>query len=327
MEQKKLLWIISGVGVFLLVILLTAMIVYKPAPMIATPIPVEKTEQESGWIKPEETTKLPVESDLGEIVSDVTPEEPETSDSVNVSDLFVVSDKTNVITLGETNADGSTTIDLNAFREAHKTTETQQQNINITVNIPEAEVKTTTSEPANVTVNTPAKTEPVVTKTEPVIDYSKGAVAAEKAEKEASTKKPVSTETKPATVTSNTTTASKPATTTTTTKPSATSTTKPATTTVKQTTSTTSTTTVTTRYWVQVASYSTKKAAESARDILQNNKINADIFTYQDSTGTIYFRVRVGPYTTKSEAEYWMNKIIEIKDFAKSGAYVTKTTN
>ncbi|MCQ2586475.1 MAG: SPOR domain-containing protein [Treponema sp.] len=323
MEQKKLLWIISGVGVFLLVILLTAMIVYKPAPMIATPIPVEKTEQESGWIKPEETTKLPVESDLGEIVSEVTPEEPETSDSVNVSDLFVVSDKTNVITLGETNADGSTTIDLNAFREAHKTTETQQQNINITVNIPEAEVKTTTSEPANVTVNTPvntpAKTEPVVTKTEPVIDYSKGAVAAEKAEKEASTKKSVSTETKPATVTSNTTTVSKPAATTTTTKP--------ATTTAKQTTSTTSTTTVTTRYWVQVASYSTKKAAESARDILQNNKINADIFTYQDSTGTIYFRVRVGPYTTKSEAEYWMNKIIEIKDFAKSGAYVTKTTN
>lgn len=80
-----------------------------------------------------------------------------------------------------------------------------------------------------------------------------------------------------------------------------------------------------TQFWVQVGSYSNKKTAESARSSLDENKISSDIFTYEDSKGKLFYRVRVGPYTTKSEAEYWRSKIIKIDDFSKAESYITST--
>jgi cell division protein FtsN len=82
-----------------------------------------------------------------------------------------------------------------------------------------------------------------------------------------------------------------------------------------------------TRFWVQVAAYSNKKTAENARSVLSDKKINSDIYTYEDAKSKLFYRVRVGPFTTKSEAEYWQSKIVEISDFAKAGSYVTSTVN
>ena len=82
-----------------------------------------------------------------------------------------------------------------------------------------------------------------------------------------------------------------------------------------------------TRFWVQVAAYSNKKTAENARSVLSDKKINSDIYTYEDNKSKLFYRVRVGPFTTKSEAEYWQSKITEISDFAKAGSYVTSTVN
>jgi hypothetical protein len=59
---------------------------------------------------------------------------------------------------------------------------------------------------------------------------------------------------------------------------------------------------------------------------LDENRIPADIFTYEDNKGKLFFRVRVGPYTTKSEAEYWRTRINKIDTFAKAESYVTSTT-
>lgn len=81
------------------------------------------------------------------------------------------------------------------------------------------------------------------------------------------------------------------------------------------------------QYWVQVAAYGDKKHADTAKSVLDANKIPSDIFTYQDNKGKLFYRVRVGPYTTKSEAEYWRTRIIKIDDFAKAESYVTSTTN
>ena len=82
-----------------------------------------------------------------------------------------------------------------------------------------------------------------------------------------------------------------------------------------------------TQYWVQVAAYSNKKGAEGARSILDENKIPSDIFTYRDNKDKLYYRVRVGPYTTKSEAEYWRTRIIKINDIENAGdSYITSTT-
>ena len=82
-----------------------------------------------------------------------------------------------------------------------------------------------------------------------------------------------------------------------------------------------------TRFWVQVAAYTNKKTAENAREILSENKISSDIFTYQDNKNRLFYRVRVGPYTTKSEAEYWQSKISKISDFSKEQSFVTSTND
>lgn len=66
-------------------------------------------------------------------------------------------------------------------------------------------------------------------------------------------------------------------------------------------------------FWVQVGAYSSKKNADSARAVLEENKIPVEVFT--DSK---YFKVRVGPYQTKSEASYWQKMISEIGKFADS---------
>jgi cell division protein FtsN len=77
-------------------------------------------------------------------------------------------------------------------------------------------------------------------------------------------------------------------------------------------------------FWIQVGSYEAKKSADEARSILESNKIPNEVFTYKDSKGKLFYRVRVGPYTTKSEAEYWQSRILMINQFAKASSYVVK---
>ena len=48
--------------------------------------------------------------------------------------------------------------------------------------------------------------------------------------------------------------------------------------------------------------------------------------TYAYNKEKLFYRVRVGPYTTKSEAEYWKNKILQIEQFKDSKAYITDTS-
>ena len=80
------------------------------------------------------------------------------------------------------------------------------------------------------------------------------------------------------------------------------------------------------RFWVQAASYNAKKNADEARTVLEQKKIQCEVFTFTDAKGTLYYRVRVGPYTTKKEAEYWKKKIDEIPLFSKNGSFVTNSS-
>ena len=298
MEQKKTLWIIAAVSVFLLVVMGAAMILYNPSAgasrKVASIKPVEKTVQtqtqsSSGW-------------------TNSTPVDPAGTSSPQVSDMFVVSENTTVLDLGQANASNaaasesqSTTIDLNALKRELAAdaalAQTNPQNINITVNVSDKNNTAKVEEP------------PVVLTTE---YYTGKAKEAEEKEKATAVKKtetavakaePVS---KPAAKT-NTSTASAKAPAKTNTAPA-----KAA---------------AVTRFWVQVAAYSNKKTAENARSVLSDKKINSDIYTYEDNKSKLFYRVRVGPFTTKSEAEYWQSKIVEIADFSKAGSYVTSTVN
>ena len=304
MEQKKTVWIIAAVGAFLLVVLGAAGILYSPAknltPTTTQTVATNTPTQNSGWTGNESTNNtVPVTS-------------PNTNNGISsqtVKDMIVVSDNTTVYGLSETphspvSTPKETTIDLNALKNdlQANTTPVQPQNINITVNVPESEKGSNIGLSQNTTVQnvlpTP-ETTPVVTKTPEV---AKNTQKVEKAE----VSKPIVTakEEKVSKPTSKPT--SKPATTKTETK-------KPSPKPVEQ-------------YWVQVASYSNKKAAENARTILDTNKISSDIFTYEDKKDDLYFRVRVGPYMTESEAEYLKAKILKIPFFKDNDAYITKTT-
>ena len=292
MEQRKTLWIIAAVSVFLLVVLGVALIFSQSSSrtiQTTSIIPVEKNNYSDGWSSPANTQQNPVKTE--EAVEN-------SSDSVQVKDMFVVSENTTIFDL---NQDG-TTIDLNTLKS---------QYVSENATVP---VTTTTVENKDVVVKNEA-TEYYVGTTEP---KKESAAVAEKTEKATSVKQtetkvytPAKTTTTKTTTTKTTTTAKTSSSTTASTKPAASTTTeKPV-----------------TRYWVQVASYTNKKTAENSRAILSDSKINSDIYTYQDENGKLYYRVRVGPYTTKSEAEYWMAKIAQISDFSKAGSYVTVTNN
>ena len=303
MEQKKTLWIIAAVSVFLLVVMGAAMILYNPvlgsSKKAAGINPVEKvaqanTSSASGWTNGNS--------------------QAETTSSPQVTDMFVVSENTTVLGFNQpaqTEEDNkSTTIDLNALKkelasEAALNPNPAQNNINITVNLSEKENQAKVEEP------------PVVLTTE---YYTGKAKEAEETEKATAVKR---TETAVATTTTakTTTTAAAPAATTTKTAAKTT-----ASTTTKTTAAATKASAVT-RFWVQVAAYSNKKTAENARSVLSEKKINSDIYTYEDNKSKLFYRVRVGPFTTKSEAEYWQSKIVEIADFSKAGSYVTSTVN
>ena len=305
MEQKKTLWIIAAVSVFLLVVMGAAMILYNPSAgasrKVASIKPVEKsvqTSSSSGW-------------------TNTTAADAVTS-SPQVSDMFVVSENTTVLDLGQSGSSAastdnqSTTIDLNALKrelaaDAALAQTNPQNNINITVNLSEKDNTAKIEEP------------PVVLTTE---YYTGKAKEAEETEKATAVKKTETAVAKasPATTTTKataSTAATKSTTKTTTSTPSTSS----------GTSGTVAKTSAVTRFWVQVAAYSNKKTAENARSVLSDKKINSDIYTYEDAKSKLFYRVRVGPFTTKSEAEYWQSKIVEIAEFAKAGSYVTSTVN
>ena len=99
-----------------------------------------------------------------------------------------------------------------------------------------------------------------------------------------------------------------------------------ATSTKKATTTVTEAQPIADQYWVQVASFTGKKNAEDARAALLEEKINSEIFTFKNNDNVVYYRLRVGPYTTKSEAEYWHSRIKLIPQFEGTSSYVVNST-
>ena len=315
MEQKKTLWIIAAAGVFLLVVLATAGIMYSPAKnqeqAIRTTVSYSKNNENSndtGWINNQENSSTEKKDFIvfseNTTVYELAGKNQKTNDFVNESPKSVSEVQQPV--------SDSNTIDLNLLKNdllAQNQPREPQQNINITVNVPAN--KSENSE--NKSVNQLQTPEQVSKADKKVLenDYYVGASSVKKDSKPAPQNQ---VQPQPVKVAKTEPAKEKPVS-----KPVAKSTSNTA-----KTVSTTQENLVT-QYWVQVASYSNKKGAESARSVLDSNKIPADVFTYVDNKENMFFRVRVGPYTTKSEAEYWRSKINNINEFAKAESYVTST--
>jgi DedD protein len=70
-------------------------------------------------------------------------------------------------------------------------------------------------------------------------------------------------------------------------------------------------------FWVQAGSYSSRERADGVKQSLSDKGITA-IITNQQINSQTYYRVRIGPYTSQNEADYWLAMIKSIDGFGDS---------
>jgi cell division protein FtsN len=79
-------------------------------------------------------------------------------------------------------------------------------------------------------------------------------------------------------------------------------------------------------YWIQVGSYSLKSRADDAKSYLAEKKGLGSIIVDSNLNGKVVYRVRVGPYTSQSEAKYWLSLIKEIEGMNDSIVWKSTVT-
>ena len=297
MEQKRTIWIVLAAGIFLMVVIGAAVILYAPEARKDTTALVQK-ENGTVWMSPEvaqhkkdelmensSVVAAPVEDvkaveDTSVVSSIATPAE-ETTQIENMT--VIATGNTNVYSVG---ADGPATIDLNNVREVADEPAVKAQNRAAEAAIRETNTVRRNVEVSDVLVENSYK------------DVSKATASSNVRKAERSSSANVSAPVKKAAPAAKKTEAKAPAK-------------------VER---------IPDRFWVQAASYSAKKNADEARSVLEQKKIQCEVFTFTDAKGTLYYRVRVGPYTTRKEAEYWKKKIDEIPLFSKNGSFVTNSS-
>ncbi|MDR1636669.1 MAG: SPOR domain-containing protein [Treponema sp.] len=67
-------------------------------------------------------------------------------------------------------------------------------------------------------------------------------------------------------------------------------------------------------YWVQTGAFNAKIRAEGAKETLADKGI-ASIIDGREVNGKTWYRVRVGPYTSETEARYWLALVQSIDGF------------
>lgn len=293
MEQKRLLWIIAATGVFLLVVLGAALIIYAPSARtpqtFASSTKNYNKDTANGWISlspaPAETSdeKLNFENHFEQ---NNQPEIEDETIAPNAKPEEVITE-TEVTAVpstqqAQTIINNTTTIDLTALPQQ----------------IAQAPVPPKEITRASASVREERRPAPKKYEESKSRDYYEAAPKAQSKKQpevaEKTVTKPV--QQKAAVIVNNTTTVkAAPA--------------KP----------------MITQYWVQVTSLTSRKSADAAREVLARNQINADVFTYSDNKNQLFYRVRVGPYMTKTEAEYWRAKISNIDNFKNCASYVAST--
>ncbi len=77
-------------------------------------------------------------------------------------------------------------------------------------------------------------------------------------------------------------------------------------------------------YWIQAGSFGNRSRAIEAQTALANNGLQARV-TSKDVNGQTYYRLRIGPYTKKEEAEKFLTWVKKLKDFEQSYISMVKT--
>jgi DedD protein len=74
-------------------------------------------------------------------------------------------------------------------------------------------------------------------------------------------------------------------------------------------------------YWIQAASFTSRGRADDLKNMLAEKGIATHI-TVKDIVGKSWYRVRVGPYISKAEAEGWLERLKVLPQCAE--AYIMK---
>jgi DedD protein len=77
-------------------------------------------------------------------------------------------------------------------------------------------------------------------------------------------------------------------------------------------------------YWVQTGSFSTKARADGVKETLASKGI-ISVIENREVEGKTYYRVRVGPYTSQNEADYWLSLIKSINGFEDSQVWKSQS--
>ena len=72
-----------------------------------------------------------------------------------------------------------------------------------------------------------------------------------------------------------------------------------------------------TDFWIQTGAFSTNERAEGAKELLKTQGITS-IIDNSDVNGKTWYRVRIGPYVTENEANWWLALVKEIDGFSAS---------
>ncbi|MFW5711335.1 MAG: SPOR domain-containing protein [Spirochaetota bacterium] len=77
----------------------------------------------------------------------------------------------------------------------------------------------------------------------------------------------------------------------------------------------------TTEYWIQAGSFTSRSRADKIKRELDQLGFTGRIMS-QDVDGTLYYRVRIGPYRAKDEAQKFLSWVKEKEQF--SGSYISQ---
>jgi cell division protein FtsN len=77
----------------------------------------------------------------------------------------------------------------------------------------------------------------------------------------------------------------------------------------------------TTEYWIQTGSYTSRTRADKIKAELDRQGFTGRIMS-KDVNGTLYYRVRIGPYQEKDEAEKFLSWVKAKEQF--SGSYISQ---
>jgi len=70
-------------------------------------------------------------------------------------------------------------------------------------------------------------------------------------------------------------------------------------------------------YWIQAGSYKSQSKAEELMKLLEGKGLASRVFSYNSKNDTFY-RVRVGPYTNRGEADKFLGLVKQVQGLEAS---------